>query len=748
MEPLLFGIDLATPLAVVAGFDSGRVLLLSRNAAHAPSLDAHAWNWPADARPALEAEAARVLTAARARYANPPDAPCEAALCVPSFAGPDALAALQRAAATAGFTVRCTIRPAEALGRAEDAHEGMLLVVSADLGHLVVGVFEATEHGPVERAYRGVAAPFGSLFIDNLVSWLAFTLDPRHANALAGARDALADTVRHALATTPAGKSLHLVTPFLGAGRASVTVPAEVLAFAFESLVERVAALIDEATQHARVKVTPAWRFVIAGRQWGVGALAEHLSQRFGARCIVRDASTAARETALEAAHARQESQRAPSAPPSWIPPSAPPAVIPPPPSVAPPAMSVAPSVAPPAMSVAPSVAAPAPPSVAPPASPSTYPADFDRPSVLPASMPPSSSIPLGARLTSGEVVSARLPREGAYTVPHGARALYDLPLVRAATAEEVARRLPLAAVLSQIGMRPHLHGSLILKGDGETVRLGIEGGAPLLHGGDRARFMRAFAWSDGHYTLDEHPLNDALNATRETMTGLVFAGLRVYARELTDAQVIEALGEKMHLAPTVRLECGARLHRTRLLPQEDRTVKRAFDPVTELATHVGRASSMLRLTYLLDLFGILAWAPPARSAHDDRHEELERRVSRLKSQNHFECLFVHWTANSEEVSTAWKKFRDEYGPTGPWHAVDAALARAAYLRGEAAWAVLEKEASRLRYRVEAYPTINQEMLIPLVEGRAKTLAYAGQIEEAEDMLRLLRELHSIKLAK
>ncbi len=741
MEPLLFGIDLATPLAVVAGFDSGRVLLLSRHAAHAPSLDAHAWDWSPGARPALEAEATRVLEAARARYANPPDAPCEAALCVPSFVGPDALAALQRAAASARFTVRRTMRPAEALGRAEDAHEGMLLVVSADLGHLEVGVFEATEHGPVERAYRGVAAPFGSLFVDNLVSWLTFTLDARRTSALSGVREALADTVRHALATTPPGKSLHLVTPYLGVGHASVTVPAEVLAFAFDSLVDRVASLIDEATKHARVKVTPAWRFVIAGRQWGVGALAERLSQQLGARCIVRDASTTARETALEAAHARQESQRAPSAPPSWIPPSEPPAVIPPPaPSVAPPAMSAPASVAPPAMS--------APASVAPPASPSTYPADFDRPSVLPASMPPSSSIPIGARLMSGEVVSARLPREGAFSVPHGARSLYDLPLVRAATAEEAATRMPLAAVLSQIGMRPHLHGSLILKGDGESVHLGIEGGAPLLHGGDRSRFMRAFSWSDGRYALDEHPLDDALNATRETMTGLVFAGLRLYARELTDAQVIEALGEKMHLAPTVRLECGARLHRTRLLPQEDRTVKRAFDPVTDLATHVGRASSMLRLTYLLDLLGILAWAPPAKSAHDDRREELERRVSRLNAQNHFECLFVHWTANSEEVVTAWRKFRDEYGPTGPWHAVDAGLARAAYHRGEAAWAVLEKEPSRLRYRVEAYPTINQEMLIPLVEGRAKTLAYAGQIEEAEDMLRLLRELHGLKFTK
>ncbi len=873
MEALLFGIDLATPLALVAGYDDGHVRLLTPRAARTPSLQAAAWNWSPDALPALEDEARRLFSAVRKRYANPPEAPCEAVLCVPSCAGGEACEALHRAAEGAGFVVRRYVRPAQAIAQGEESLDGTLITVSLDLGHVEVGVYEVFDGERHARAYSGFAVEHGSLFVENVASWVSFSLgcdlheDPP-------ARASLVALVRHALATTPRGASLRIDVSRLVARSAPVEVSVEVLAYAFENLAERVVSLINECLRKAGIKRTPRTRLVLAGRQWGAAALATRLGQHFGAPCAVREASTAALEAALEAGrswrNAALEAGAARFAPTSEVPwepapeslweapPEAPAAsvweapseprweappeasvsdeepapeparpAVPPPPPVAPvsaprheaptrvhdpmaatlpaPAAALTPTLPapsyepPPAYASAPQGYAPlpqgygpipqgyappgyampryvppgyVPPGYGPPgyAPPGYGPPGYAPPGYVPqayaplppwlaapqpwfgapppaqhapAAPPSDSALPLGTRLPTGEVVSARLPREGAFVAPRSARALYDLPINRTASADEVERPLVLAALLAQIGMRPHLSGTLMLSRDQDAVAIGIDNGSALLHAGDWPRLSRIFMAGEGRWSISPEHIVDAPNATRDTLTGLAFAALRGFVRELSDAQVLEALGDKARLAPTVRPERVGRLQRVRLMPHEDRSVKRSLDATIDLSTLMQREGAMLRVVLLLDLFDILAWAPPVRLGAENAREELARRVARLSTQNHFEVLSVHWTASGDEILPAWRKFDAEYGAEGPWHAVDPALARAAHDRGRAAWAVLERETSRIRYRVQAYPTVNRDMLIALINGRANTLAIAGQTNEAEDMRRLLRELQT-----
>ncbi len=803
MSSVLFGFDLATPRMVAVGMMNDRAIVLSRGelAAGERDLDAselRGWDWERHDADAVEAMADALLADARGRYVLHADARCEAVLCLPRSAGAQARDAVLRGAARADVEVLRCMGPAEALAVAVGAHRehGVTVAVSVDLGHVEVGVFEARGGSLYPHALRDKAVALGDLFVEDVVSWVSFTIDHKRHAQISDARELrwlLAAAARDALAHEREGEPLRIATPFLfdGGGPATVTATVDVLALAFDDVVERAAGMIDDALRSSGVAPNRVARLVIAGRQSRVAALGEKLSARWSFPLVALDHTAAATGAAREAARLRQ-GERAPaqSSPPSWAPPSSPP---PPPASLrhaSPPDLSSfeahapssppsipprRPSIPPPAAPSATPAAPTAPPAMtpAPPRHPTPTPVPYARvptrpvplPGANPSPIPPSraspqppprpSTPPLApssgppqrpsslppATLAEGETASARLPRAGAFIGSPSLDVIFAMPLTRAAVSAELARPLPFAALLSQIGMRPHLQGTLSLHGESEVVRIGIDGGTPVLHPAERQRVLRCFQWREGRYELTDAKLAGFSMAVHETMTGLVVAGLRPLLRDLSNDECLTALGERIHLAPVLRPDREKRLHRMRLTAAEERTVTRGLDASTDLAAHLRNSSSMLRLAMMLELFEIVSWAPPMRDAREDRRSELARRVARMSSQNHFEALFIHWTASGEEVLAAWKKFQAEYGPAGPWHEVDRELARAALTRGEAAWSLLSNEARRVRYRAEAYPTINQELLTPLIESRARILDFAGEKAEAQNMVRLLKEI-------
>ncbi|MFO0605996.1 MAG: hypothetical protein U0324_22615 [Polyangiales bacterium] len=731
MDPPPLAIDVSSPRAMVATFEEGRPLLLARgdeapppeavaadprlaaaddafDAREAPPpLDLFGWDWDQADADVLEREMAAVLREVRARFA-PDGPPPPTTLCVPRCAGGRGREAIHRAAASEGLDVRAVLAPCEALAWVARAAgvRGCVLAVSADLGHLEVGVVDLRDDAVAVVSVRGQAVAWGDVFVEDVVAWLSLTIDRSHllrAFESPGAHRLLAECTRAALVSARGVGDLVVETPFLArmGGAASVTVSEDVLELAFDDLIERVGGACDEALRAAGLAPGDLMRVVVGGRASRLEPLGRRLGGRWELPCSVVGATATALGAALFADAHRLDAPAPGSTIPSAIPPSAPPSVRP----------SARPSSAPPPSSV---------------------------PPPRPSAPPP--------RLATGPVAAAtgsRLPRHGPLAFTASPAELLALPIVRAATPDELARPLPLPALLAQVGLRPQLHGTLALHGAGESLRVGLGDGAAAIHPRERPAVVRAFLWAAGTYEVREEPMVGLAGAPREAMAGLVTAGLRVLLREADNDAVAAALGERMHLCPVPIPEREGRLKRMRLTPAEERAILHGFDPATDLATHVAGSSSMLRLGFLLALFEVVSWSPRRADVGGDRRAELALRVARMSAQNHFEVLFVHWTAGGEEVAEAWRRFEAEYGTAGPWHAVDRGLAAQAMTRGAAAWAALSKETGRLRHRAEAYPNVDQEMLIPLIESRAKWLAFAGQRAEAEDMLRLLREIQA-----
>lgn len=779
MTTVLFGFDLSTPHLAAVGVTHNRAVVLDPGEPPAGprSLEERAaelrgWGWDQHSTEAIESAAEAMLREARGRFVLHADARCEAVLCIPRCAGALARDAVLRGAARASVEVTRVVGPAEALALACDAsyEGGVTVAVSADLGHIEVGVFEARGGVMHPHAFREKTVALGDLFVEDVVSWVSFTIDHRHhsrINDAVGVRWLLAAATREALTHARDGAALSIEAPFLreSGGPSVVTATPDVLALAFDDVIERVASTVEEALRAGGLPISRVARLVIAGRQSRIRALGERLANRWGVALTALEPTAAARGAAREAA--RMHSGLAHDAPPPWVsgssrpsglPPSMPPSIPPvsavpaspsarPPIQTSPPQMPSRPPSMPPHAAPSSTSAPPSPPSSIPPASRSSMPPPSSTPPAPRSSEPPARSrepmaTPAPVALAPGESASARLPRAGEFHGVSSFEALFSEAIVRPARADEFARSMSFAALLSQVGMRPHLHGTLTVQLDGESVRIGIDGGAPVLHPAERPRALRCFGWTSGQYEISEARLAGFSMAVHEPMTGLVVAGVRPMVRALDDARCVALLGDRMRMAPVLRADRESRLHRMRLTASEERTVTRAFSPSIDLESHVRAASSTLRLALLLDLFEIVSWVEPEGALRDDPYETLSRRVAQMASQNHFEVLFVHWSASHEEIFAAWKKFQAEYGPVGAWHRVDRDLARSALLRGEAAWAVLSNEASRLRYRHEAYPTINQELLTPLLESRARILDYAGEKEEARDAVRLLREIH------
>jgi hypothetical protein len=301
-----------------------------------------------------------------------------------------------------------------------------------------------------------------------------------------------------------------------------------------------------------------------------------------------------------------------------------------------------------------------------------------------------------------------------------------------------------LATLLNQFTFLRSLSGTLTLRHRSEEVALHIERGGVCLSTPERARAMRPFEWSDGTFTWHKEKLPWQVQKTRTPMTGFVVAGLRIRLRSFEDAVFTQAHLAKLRLAPSVIEDRRTRLARLVLPEAEERAVDYVLDGTRSFEKmlaegYIGR-TTMHRLVVLLDLYGILHWAQPAAAATENPVEVMTRLLNRIEGTNHFVALGVHWSAPTDEIRQAWEKMQSLYGIGGSMERHAPALAARILQRGAAAWAVLRNDATRVKHRRDAYPGMDEQLLAPLVEARAKALEMRGETSEAQRMMRLRGE--------
>jgi len=303
-----------------------------------------------------------------------------------------------------------------------------------------------------------------------------------------------------------------------------------------------------------------------------------------------------------------------------------------------------------------------------------------------------------------------------------------------------------LAALLNQfVFLRAH-SGTLTLRHRAEEVVLHIERGGICLSAPERARALRPFDWPDGTFTWKLEKLPWQLQKSRTPLTAFVVAGLRIRLRSFDDAVFTQAHLTKLRLAPSVIDERRSRLARLGLPETEERAVDYVLDGTRSFEKmlaegYIGR-TTMHRLVVLLDLYGILHWSQPSVAASENPVEVMKRLLSRMEGANHFVALGVHWSAPTDEIRQAWEKLQSTYGLGGSWQRHDPAIAARILQRGAEAWAVLRNDVTRVKHRRDAYPGMDEQLLAPLVEARAKALEMRGETSEAQRMMRLRGEFH------
>jgi hypothetical protein len=317
------------------------------------------------------------------------------------------------------------------------------------------------------------------------------------------------------------------------------------------------------------------------------------------------------------------------------------------------------------------------------------------------------------------------------------------LQLLHPVEADALARP-SLATLLNQFTFLRSLSGTLTLRHRGEEVALHIERGGVCLSTPERARALRPFDWSDGTFTWQKEKLAWQVQKTRTPMTGFVVAGLRIRLRSFDDAVFTQAHLAKLRLAPSVIDDRRSRLARLVLPEAEERAVDYVIDGTRSFEKmlaegYIGR-TTMHRLVVLLDLYGVLHWAQPTAATTENPVEVMTRLLNRIEGTNHFVALGVHWSAPTDEIRQAWEKMQSLYGLGGSMERHAPALAARILQRGAAAWAVLRNDATRVKHRRDAYPGMDEQLLAPLVEARAKALEMRGETSEAQRMMRLRGE--------
>ncbi len=312
--------------------------------------------------------------------------------------------------------------------------------------------------------------------------------------------------------------------------------------------------------------------------------------------------------------------------------------------------------------------------------------------------------------------------------------------------ADVITLRHPdLFTLLNQFTFLRGYQGVLTLKRGGESVPIPVLRGGVCLATQDRSRALRAFEWPDGAFTWHPEAIPLATAKLRMPLTPFYAAALRACLRSHDDAELTRHHHGKLHLSPVPIPERASRLRRLGLLEQEERALDHALDGSRALEKLLGEGfvgrTTLQRLVVMLDLFGILRWARPTVSDVVDPREEMQKLYKSIAGPNHFVALGVHWSATPAEILGSWETMQRLYGPGGERVAIDRGIADLLHRRAHEAWDVLRDDIVRIRHRREMYPGIDEELLAPLVEARAKSLEMRGELTEAQDMLRLRRDL-------
>ncbi len=371
------------------------------------------------------------------------------------------------------------------------------------------------------------------------------------------------------------------------------------------------------------------------------------------------------------------------------------------------------------------------------------------------APAPGDSSHPLQASTTSlpprpapsrsPSAMTIAVPRTGGFKATLTASDLLAMPLNRAATAADLnPPALPL--VLLSYGGLKELTGTLTFKHGEDVAPVLLYHGTPTMGPSERARAHRVFAWRDGDYSFE--PSTDIVPSTarkREPMATFVVAGLRPMLRSLADADVSLALANRVGQSPVVPSEKQPRVDRLGLTETEQRLVLHQFDGTRSLAemfdgNPLGR-QTLARLLLVLEVFGAVEWRQPKPPVGEDPRDVLSRRLERMRDQNHFDVIGVHWSVNPGEINVAWEKYKETYGPGSTYAKTAPNECRAILERGAVAYTVLSSDGARLKYRKDTFPEIDSDLLAPLLASRANALAMKGEMVEAKDMQRLLGEV-------
>lgn len=301
-----------------------------------------------------------------------------------------------------------------------------------------------------------------------------------------------------------------------------------------------------------------------------------------------------------------------------------------------------------------------------------------------------------------------------------------------------------LITLLNQFTFLRGASGTLTLRSREDVLALPIHRGGVCVSAGERARALRVGEWSAGTFTWREEHLPSVLTKLRTPMTAFVVGALRGRLRAFGERDFGDAYLSKMALSPSVHPDRLERLERLCIPEAEMRAVEHVVDGSRSLQTMLGEGyigrMTLLRLVLLLDLYSVLQWAAPTHADVEDPVAAMARTLTAMERGNHFVALGVHWSAGPEEIHEAWERMQAEYAPEGRWAPHDPATAAAIVRRGAAAWQVLRDDGARVQHRRESYAGMDEALLAPLVEARAKALEMRGERRAAAEMSRLQKE--------
>ncbi len=387
--------------------------------------------------------------------------------------------------------------------------------------------------------------------------------------------------------------------------------------------------------------------------------------------------------------------------------------------------------------------------SSAPPPLPSATPAPAT--ATAPADAPPSQPESPGAgeypSMAPASVAAGAIPPSGAFLGLPSLDAVRALDLVHPVPPADLVHPA-LITLLNQFAFLRAVSGTLTLRSRDDVLALPIDRGGVCVSVGERPRALRLAEWSSGEFAWRAERLPSVVTKHRIPMMAFVVAALRVRLRSFDDAAFSEAYAGRMAQSPSVLGERRARLERLALPVAEYRAVEHVVDGTRSLSTMLGEGyigrMTLHRLVLLLDAYGILQWAAPTFADHEDPVENMARTLAAMLAGNHFVAMGVHWSADPEEITATWERLRALYGPDGRWTSHDPATAAKIVQRGADAWAVLGDDRKRVQHRREAYPGMDEGLLAPLVEARAKALSMRGEHRAAAEMGRLQKELEAV----